>query len=256
MDLILGILCGIILSLFFSFGPAFFSLLQTSIQQGYRRALMFPLGVFVSDAIVVFLMLTILKDVEMTSIIHNPYVAIIGGVVMLVMGVLTFRKKVSEPTRKTSRIKFRNTNRSSRKSIFVYGFVINFLNPLIWIYWLAVVAFVSGDIISDDMPTSVRLFHMYLFFGGLLATTLALDILKCKLASMLQRIITAKVLNTFNKITGCIFFVFAGYLIISMLMFQLSPRAREHQLKQEQDQKSIKIIKKINGNLHDTTYHF
>ena len=71
MDLILGILCGIILSLFFSFGPAFFSLLQTSIQQGYRRALMFPLGVFASDAIVVFLMLTILKGVEMTQAVAD-----------------------------------------------------------------------------------------------------------------------------------------------------------------------------------------
>ena len=254
MDLILGIICGIVLSLFFSFGPAFFSLIQTSIQQGYRRAMMFPLGVFASDAIVVFLMLTILKDVDMNTIIRNPYVATIGGIGMIVMGVLTFRKKVSEPTRKQSRIKFRNTNRSSRKSIFIYGFLVNFFNPLIWVCWLAVVAFVSGDIISDDMTPSIRLLHMYLFFGGLLATTLGLDILKCKLSSMLQRVITAKVLNLFNKITGCIFFIFAAYLIISMLVYQLNPKAREQQ--QDPGQKKIQVIKKINNGLHDSTYKF
>ena len=235
MDLILGIICGIVLSLFFSFGPAFFSLIQTSIQQGYRRAMMFPLGVFASDAIVVFLMLTILKDVDMNTIIRNPYVATIGGIGMIVMGVLTFRKKVSEPTRKQSRIKFRNTNRSSRKSIFIYGFLVNFFNPLI-------------------LTPSIRLLHMYLFFGGLLATTLGLDILKCKLSSMLQRVITAKVLNLFNKITGCIFFIFAAYLIISMLVYQLNPKAREQQ--QDPGQKKIQVIKKINNGLHDSTYKF
>lgn len=248
MELLLGILCGIALSLFFSFGPAFFSLIQTSIQYGYRRAIAFPFGISVSDAFVVFLILTILKDVDMFQVMHNPYVAGIGGGVMIVMGVLTFRKKVKPTARKQPQIKFR-TNKSKPSTLFLNGFLVNFLNPLIWIYWLSVIALITGEM---DVPTT----RMYVFFVGLLGTTLGLDILKCKVASLLQQVITAKVLNLFNKITGGIFFVFAGYLIISMLAFQLSPAARERQLQKEQQQKSVKVIQNINEGIHNTTLPF
>ncbi|MBR1792624.1 MAG: LysE family transporter [Bacteroidales bacterium] len=243
MELLLGILCGIALSLFFSFGPAFFSLIQTSIQYGYRRALFFPLGVFASDAVVVFLILTVLKDADMFQVMHNPYVASIGGAVMIAMGILTFRKTVRPVVHKEPQIKFR-TNKSKPKTIFFNGFLINFLNPLIWVYWLSVIALISGEM-------NIKTTQMYIFFAGLLGTTLGLDILKCKAASLLQRVITAKVLNIFNKITGCIFFIFAGYLIISMLTFQLNPAARERQLENEQNQQSVKIIKNINQGLHN-----
>ena len=46
---LLGILGGIFLSLFFSFGPAFFSQIQASIHYGFRNAYPFALGVSTSD---------------------------------------------------------------------------------------------------------------------------------------------------------------------------------------------------------------
>ena len=86
-ELLLGIVCGIALSLFFSFGPAFFSQLQSSIQYGYRKAFPFAFGVSAGDIIIVFLMLTVLKNVELYEILHNTYVAIIGGAVLSAMGI-------------------------------------------------------------------------------------------------------------------------------------------------------------------------
>ena len=78
-ELILGILCGIALSLFFSFGPAFFSQLRTSIQYGYRKSYPFAFGVSAGDVIIVFLMLTVLKNVDLYELLHNVWVASIGG---------------------------------------------------------------------------------------------------------------------------------------------------------------------------------
>ena len=92
-ELLLGILCGIALSLFFSFGPAFFSQLQSSIQYGYRKAFPFAFGVSASDIIIVFLMLTVLKNVELYELLHNTYVAIGGAAVLGAMGVYYLRKK-------------------------------------------------------------------------------------------------------------------------------------------------------------------
>ena len=64
-ELLLGIVCGIALSLFFSFGPAFFSQIRTSIQYGYRKSYPFAFGVSAGDVIIVFLMLTVLKNVNL-----------------------------------------------------------------------------------------------------------------------------------------------------------------------------------------------
>lgn len=251
IELLLGIVCGIALSLFFSFGPAFFQQLQTSIHYGFHKAYPFAFGVSVGDLIIVFLMLTVLKNVDMYELLHNVYVASIGGAVMCVMGIYTFRKHTVEnphsqegPSR-AGHLKFASQESAPRRrTIFLQGFAINFTNPIIWIYWVSVISLLSGEL---DIPTN----HMYIFFVGVLGSTLGLDILKSKLASLLQRIITARVLNIFNKATGIIMFGFAGYLIVSMLVYQLNPKAMEN----EQQPSSTEMIRKLHVGLQHTESH-
>lgn len=235
MEFFIGILCGIALSLFFSFGPAFFSQLQTSIHYGYKRSVPFAFGVSAGDVFIVFLMLTVLKNADMYEILHNVYVASIAAVVMVSMGIYTFRKTTCvEP--KGSAIKFKPEDAPLRRTVFLRGFILNFVNPMIWIYWVSVIALLSGEL---DIPTN----HLYLFFVGVLGATLGLDVLKCKLASLLQKVITARVVNIFNKVTGIILFAFAGYLVVSMLVYQLDPVARQKE--QEQKKNSTEMIKII-----------
>ena len=237
IELLLGIVCGIALSLFFSFGPAFFSQLHSSIQYGYRKAYPFAFGVSASDIIMVFLMLTVLRNVELFEILHNPYVAVIGGAVLCAMGVYYLRKKpiIEMPKSSRSRLKFKITEGvPRRRTIFLQGFIINLLNPLIWVYWVSVVTLVTGEL---NLTVSER----YLFFIGVLGTTLSLDLLKCKLASLLQRIITAKVLNITNKATAIIMFAFAAYMVVSMILYQCDPVSREKQ----QQNNPAEMMKKV-----------
>lgn len=237
VELLLGIACGIALSLFFSFGPAFFSQLRTSIQYGFRKSYPFAIGVSMGDVIIVFLILTVFKNIDLYSALHNVWIASIGGAVLLMMGIHSFRKEVTSLEGKESRIKFKNKGgEPRRRQILFQGFVINFVNPLIWIYWVSIIALITGEL--DLKPV-----ERYIFFIGVLATTLSLDILKCKLASLLQQIITAKLLNITNKVTAFITFFFAGYLVISMVVYQVSPQARERE--QLQEPGSTKVIKKI-----------
>ena len=53
----------------------------------------FAVGVSLSDIAVVFLMLTVLKNVDMEAALHNVYIASIGGAAIAAMGIYNFRKK-------------------------------------------------------------------------------------------------------------------------------------------------------------------
>ena len=57
MEILIGILCGLVLSLFFSFGPGFFGLIQNSITYGFRKGIAFEMGMNASDIFMVVLML-------------------------------------------------------------------------------------------------------------------------------------------------------------------------------------------------------
>ena len=236
-ELLLGILCGVALSLFFSFGPAFFSQLRMSIQYGYRKSYPFAFGVSASDVIIVFLMLTVLKNVNLYELLHNVWVASIGGLVIVLMGLHFLHKEVTDLGNQGSNIKFKSIGSDPRRrTIFMQGFVINLANPLIWIYWVSIIALLTGEL-------NLSVAERYIFFIGVLGTTLGLDVLKCKLASMLQQIITAKLLNITNKICAVVMFAFAAYIVVSMVLYQVSPEVREHE--QQQTPSSTQMIKKI-----------
>ena len=161
-ELLLGILCGIVLSLFFSFGPAFFSQIRTSIQYGYRKSYPFAFGVSVGDIIIVFLMLTVLKNVNLYELLHNVWVASIGGAVLVVMGIYFLRKEVTSLEDEEKHIKFKSKDGDPRRrTIFMQGFVINIVNPLIWIYWVSVIALLTGEL-------NLTVLERYIFFLGVL----------------------------------------------------------------------------------------
>ncbi|MCR5423350.1 MAG: LysE family transporter [Bacteroidales bacterium] len=211
MEFLIGIGCGIIISLIYSFGPAFFSLLQTSVHYGFRSALPFPFGVNFSDITTVCLLLTVLSEVDMLSILHNPWVACVGGVMLLSFAVYFYTRKPQSAEVSGSVMTFRTPGTPKPMAVWFRGFIINFCNPIIWIYWLSIIALAQGSI-------GVHSHRLPIFFAGVLMTTLGLDVLKCKLASLLQRFLTARVLNIFNKVVGTILVAFAVYLVVSLLV--------------------------------------
>lgn len=246
MELLIGILCGIALSLFFSFGPAFFGLIQNSIEHGFRRAMAFAVGVSLSDVLVVFLMLTVFKNVDMEAALHNIYVALIGGAGIIVMGVYTFRKKTKPASGKHGHMKFKSLDNVGRRRLLLHGFLLNILNPFIWVYWVSVITLLSGEV---GLYGADR----YVFFAGLLGATLGCDLVKCRLAAMLQQLITAKVLNIFNKVTGLILIAFGVYLIAAMVVYQTNPKVRAKE--QEKVPQSTKIIQSLHQVTKDSARH-
>lgn len=222
MELVFGIALGIMLSLFFSFGPAFFSLLQTSVHYGFRKAVPFAYGVGLSDLSIVVLLLTVLSGVDMTAILHNVYVASIAGAVLIAYGIYTFNKRCVQASREGSVIKFRSKDNPKWIAVGFRGFILNFINPLIWIYWISIISVVSG---SFDLSTTDG--RMIIFFIGVLGATVSMDALKCRLASMLQRVLTPNIMNIVNKVTGIILIIFSVMLIMQMIQYQKQPTHTE-----------------------------
>ena len=246
MELLIGILCGIALSLFFSFGPAFFGLIQNSIEHGFRRAMAFAIGVSVSDVVVVGLMLTVLKNVDMEAVIHNVYVALIGGVGIAAMGVYTFRKKGRVRRDKSGRLHLISDGKVGRRHIMLHGFLLNFLNPFIWVYWISVIALLSGEV-------GLHGTERYIFFAGLLGATLGCDLLKCRLASLLQQWFTPRVMIGFNKGTGVVLMAFGIYMVVSMIVYQTNPKVREKE--QEAMPQGTKIIQTLHNRVSKDSNH-
>ena len=213
MEFVVGIICGVLLSLFFSLGPAFFSLIQNSIHHGFRKAISFVAGVSLSDVIIVLLMLTVLSNIDLNALLHNVYVSIIGGIATGVFGILTYRSKVKSAGSGEGRLKFSSIEDTHRWQLMLKGFLLNILNPLIWLYWVSIITFLSAE-----MSLSVR--DRYFFFVGMLLAVFGTDVLKCRLSSLLQHWFTARIMNVFNKITGLILIAFSFYLFISMILYQ------------------------------------
>ena len=213
MEILIGIICGLILSLFFSFGPGFFGLIQNSINYGFRKGVAFEIGVNASDIFMVVMMLTLLKDVELGPILHNPWVASIGGTAMIALGVIMLLRK---PTikREGGRIKFVGIPRG--RELVVQGFALNTVNPSVWLYWISLITLVSGEM-------NLSIGERYSFFISLLLAELAGGILKCRLASMLQNMVSIRLMTVINRVMGCFLMGVGIFLIVSMLVHQSHP---------------------------------
>ncbi|MBP3763325.1 MAG: LysE family translocator [Bacteroidales bacterium] len=247
MEFVIGIVCGVLLSLIFSVGPAFFALIQNSIHHGFKKATWFAAGVSLSDAVVVVLMLTVLKNIDFGALMHNVWVAGIGGVAIAVFGVRMFRSKVRRETSQEGRLRFAAENATRGRELLLSGFLLNILNPTIWLYWLTIITFISSEM-------NLGVADRYEFFAGMMLAVFATDVLKCRLAAMMQSWFTARRLNLFNKLMGSVLIVFAVYLLVSMILYQTNPRIRAKE--DAKPPQSTRIVQRVNQTVNHTVDHY
>ena len=85
----------LIILLTFSFGPAFFSLINTGIKYGYKTGAFLATGVVLSDFFLCILV-CLLVHFGMSNLLHSPqaqtFSAIIGGIILIVFGAFFFKK--------------------------------------------------------------------------------------------------------------------------------------------------------------------
>ena len=196
-----GILLGLSLSFIFGFGPAFFALIQTGIYRGFWSGVLLAFGIFLNDVAIV--VLGLLGSVNVISGSENyQLMGIIGGGVLIIFGVVTYnRKDLSSNQQK-------NGNEDLHGLIYIVkGFLLNLLNPFVWIFWLTVIVSATASYKAD-------VYNLTLFFSSTLGVVLLSDIFKVFTASRIKHFLTDKFLIMINKIAGGALILFGSFLIL------------------------------------------
>jgi len=206
-----AILIGLFLSVVVNMGPAFITLVQTSLHRGARSAAWFALGVILNDAMVISLCVLTSVQVVMRSQFEASLACIGAGIILLLFGFFTYRRKVKgreELIEKQSEEIMKNANDKPAWFVFLgKGFVLNILNPFVWIFWFSAVAVVAGNMGGNKLSTIV-------FFGIVLATTLAMELLKAWSAARLKKFLNPERTELMNKIAGVLLMLCGAYFIV------------------------------------------
>ncbi len=195
-----------VLLLTFSFGPAFFALINTGIKFGYRTGAFLATGVILSDFFLCALV-CLLVHFGMANLLHSPdaqtFFAIIGGIILIVFGAFYF-KKHSVKTDDT--IEIERNQLPSPKIMLLKGFFLNLFNPTVWLLWLANVTAISKSF-------EYSMIKMMIFFSLLLGAVLFIELFKVKLAGKIKNYLTDKIMTVVNYITGSALMIFGVILI-------------------------------------------
>lgn len=202
----------IVLLLTFSFGPAFFSLINTGIKYGYKPGSLLAVGIVLSD---LFLCLAICLVVHFGAInlLHSEkaqtFSAIIGGVILIAFGTSYFRKHTSK-----SDVVIDVGYQAPHPSLMILkGFVLNLFNPAVWFLWL-------GNVTAISKTFDYSLIKMVLFFSVVLGITLVVELTKVYLAGKIKHYLTDRLMTIVNYITGSALVIF-GLVLIYDHFFQV-----------------------------------
>ena len=135
----------IIILLTFSFGPAFFALINTGIKHGYKTGAFLAMGVVFSDLLLCILVI-MLVHFGMANLLHSEktqaFFGIIGGIILIVFGAFFFKKI---PVKTDDTVDIAN-QLPSPKVMLLKGFLLNLFNPTVWLLWLANVTAISKSL--------------------------------------------------------------------------------------------------------------
>ena len=215
-----AIVFGLTLAIVLGFGPAFITLIQTSIHRGFRSAAWFAMGVFLNDVLMVSLCVLTSIQVVANNEREMFFFSLGAGIILILFGVFTYNKKVKEDNFKSikertneiideNREIFKNEDDTPRWFVFLgKGFVLNILNPFVWIFWFSTVAVTAGTLEGNKLK-------ILLFFAIVLGTSFGCDLLKAKGASFLKKFFNAKRIMIMNKVIGWGLVLFGLYFVVS-----------------------------------------
>lgn len=209
-----AIMIGVFLSVVVNMGPAFITLVQTSLHRGFRSAAWFATGVILNDAMVVSICIMASMQIVMNSSFEAALACIGAGIILLLFGIFTYRKKVERQKERDEYIEKRTNEvlkkQEDKPAWFVFlakGFVLNILNPFVWIFWFSAVAMVAGNMGGNKLSTLV-------FFAIILGTTLLLEMMKAWGAAKLKKFLTPERTTLINRIAGILLMLCGGYFIV------------------------------------------
>ncbi|NNE01633.1 MAG: LysE family translocator [Eudoraea sp.] len=185
----------------FMIGPVFFVLLETSATKGFRAGLVFDAGVIIAD--ILFLIIAYFSSFQLLENLSNqPGLYVFGGAILLVYGITILFSKGSLKENETVKTKTRGY-----LGLFIKGFLLNFINIGVLVFWLGVIIVVGPSLNNDPN-------RIIVFFSAMLGAYLITDIFKILLAKQLKRKLTRKRIRLVKKGLGYVLVICGIVLII------------------------------------------
>lgn len=199
---------GLILSIML--GPAFFLLLETSLKKGIRAAIALDMGVLISDILYIGLAYIFYNEVSsLTESENQGWIQVAGGGVLILYGVITALKRTQGDVKADFIQKVHNPR--DYWILFLKGFFLNIVNPMVIFYWFGVITLAAAKI--EGNGSSVLLFIIII-----LITFFSIDVFKIIGAKKLRPFITPFLLKRLNLFTGFVLVIFGIVLIIRGLL--------------------------------------
>ena len=201
-----GFLAGLVMCL--ATGPLFFSIIQNSIQNGYKSGIFIAIGILLSD----FLIITAavfgtVHLIPANSHLNYDAISSIGGAVLLIiLGIYSYAKKGQDYT--PSEVP--KPRRTLWAFLLIHSFLLNLINPLNVLTWTAV-----ATTLRSSYQYSIE--HMTVFFSGSISAIFIFESSISLIAHKLKPYINYKLNNVINKTTAIVCIGFAGKLILDYI---------------------------------------
>jgi threonine/homoserine/homoserine lactone efflux protein len=190
-----------------------FAIIKQSLTNGHKAGYAFVVGVSLSDLSILFIC-NIFTSFFALALTHKATIAMAGAGFLFLLGLYTllFKEITIENigTDEEKKTRFRDL-----LGIFVSGFLMNTLNPSVFLFWFAWTAAISSDAAEMNNPTMYKI----IVFGTCLIFVLISDLSKVYLAKKLRPRLTNKSLVWINKIAGIIILLFSAVLFYNALKF-------------------------------------
>lgn len=192
---------GIGLAMIVFIGPVFFTLLKSALQYGFWSGMMVALGIFTSDVVCVALCsfgaIPFFKNPE------NQFgLGIAGGIILLGLGL----KYLFRPAF------YSNGDiplQSSRYTLFTKGFLVNFVNPFVFLVWISVIGY--------GRTKFGFTWELVAFLAAALLAILATDSFKVLFAHRIKSFLRPEFLAGVYKVIGVILIAFGIRMIFLTL---------------------------------------
>jgi threonine/homoserine/homoserine lactone efflux protein len=208
-----GLLLGISLS--FMIGPLLFTIIQASLEDGFKAGFCVAAGMWVSDVVFMGLILLGLEQLSSLNILseYKDIITIVGGIVILSFGlgsIIASKKaaKLADELENSPQNATSQTLKPKSNHVYLFrGFLLNTINPGTIFFWL-------GLITAAILPNQWTKSALYLFFTGLLISLISTDLLKIYAAKKLKQILTPHHIRKIQTSLGAILVIFGLVLIV------------------------------------------
>lgn len=200
---LIGLSAGLVPAL--SAGPVFLTLVQNSVDHGFKKAIYFIVGVGITDTTIIILTWLGLSQISDGS--GPPIELTIGGGMLLILFGLVFIFKKERNSELPQKV---NSSKMQKIGLFSQAIMLNAVNPIVWGFWTAI----SNYAITEFNDTTSEL----VFFAGVLNTVWLTDVLKAYYAQKLKTVLSAKVKSYIKIGIGLVLSGLGAKMIVELML--------------------------------------